>query len=142
MAGQGLLSMGITLSHSPDGTQWTVIPDLQEVPELGGTPEKVEITTLADGSKRYIQGIKDYGDLSFTFLYDNSGANSSFRMLQTLEAGGQIHKFKVTLPDETEFVFDASVATKLNSAGVNAPITFAADLSLNSEITITHPTGA
>jgi len=36
------------------------IPHLMEVPELGGTPEKIDVTTLSDRAKRYIPGIKDY----------------------------------------------------------------------------------
>ena len=58
----GILSKGITLSYKEAET-FKVIPDLQEIPDLGGDTDTVETTTLADGAKRYIKGIKDYGDL-------------------------------------------------------------------------------
>lgn len=138
MAGQGILSKGITLSYKKD-TEFVVIPDLQEVPELGGTVEKVEVTTLADGSKRYINGIKDYGDLAFKFLYDNSGEGASYRILRGLEEAEGIDEYKVELPDGTAFTFSASVATKLDGASVNGALTFTATLTLNSDMEVSNP---
>ena len=72
----GLLTKDIKLSYKNNST-YTEIPNLQECPELGGTAEKVEVTTLADGNKKYINGIKDFGDLAFKFLYDNSTTTSN-----------------------------------------------------------------
>lgn len=138
MAGTGVLSKGVEFSYKK-GSSFVVIPDLMEVPEIGGTPEQVDVTTLADGAKRYIAGIKDFGDLQFKFLYDNSGADSSFRIMAGLEASEAIGEFKVTLPDGTAFAFSGSVSNKLDSVGVNAPLTFTATLSLNSDISIEHP---
>ena len=138
MAGQGVLSKGIKFSYKK-AQAFVEVPDLQEVPELGGSPEKVEITTLADSAKRYINGIKDFGDLSFKFLYDNSGAESSYRIMSGLEAAGKATEFQIELPDGTSFEFSANVSTKIDGAGVNAPLTFSAELSLNSDMVITHP---
>lgn len=136
----GLLSKDITLSYN-SGTElaptWTQIHDLQEVPDMGAAPEKVEVSTLEDGSKRYIEGIKDYGELSFTFLYDNSGETSNYRVLKSLE--GSIKQWKVGFPDTTTFAFDGSVATIIGGAGVNAALTFSAAITLNSDITVANP---
>jgi len=55
------------LFHRTGGTTFVEIPHLMEVPELGGSPEKIDITTLADTSRRFIPGIKDYGDLVTSF---------------------------------------------------------------------------
>ena len=139
MAGTGILSKGTKLLYDKGSSSFVEIPDLQEVPELGGTPEQVEITTLADGAKRYIAGIKDFGELQFKFLYDNSGAESSYRICRTLEESKKITNFKIELPDGTSFTFSASVATKIESIGVNAPLTFVASLSLNSDMVVAHP---
>lgn len=139
MAAEGILSKGIKILYEKTGGVFAEIPDLQEVPELGGSAEKVEVTTLADGAKRYIKGIVDYGDLSFKFLYDNSKTDSSFRVLKGIEDEGKIKKFKVEFPDKTAFAFSASVTTKVNSVSANAPLTFNANLTLNSKIEITDP---
>ena len=52
----GILSKGITLSYKKN-SEYVIIPDLQEVPDLGGSAEKVDVTTLADGNYKYINGI-------------------------------------------------------------------------------------
>ena len=100
----GILSKGITLSYKKD-SQFAIIPDLQEVPDLGGSAEKVDVTTLADGNYKYINGIKDFGDLEFKFLYSNSGTESNYRICRGLEEAGKVVEWKVEFPDGTGFEF-------------------------------------
>lgn len=135
----GILTKGITLSYKKDGTNYDVIANLQECPELGGTAENVEVTTLADGNKKYIKGIKDFGELAFKFLYDNSGAQSNYRIVRGLEEAGNVVDWKVTFPDNTAFAFSGEVTTAIDSAAVNAALTFTATITLNSDITVTNP---
>ena len=135
----GLLTKGITLSYKKDGSNYEVIANLQECPELGGTAENVEVTTLADGNKKYIKGIKDFGELAFKFLYDNSGAESNYRIVRGLEEAGNIVEWKLTFPDNTTFAFSGEVTTPIDSAAVNAALTFTATITLNSDITVTNP---
>ena len=135
----GLLTKGITLSYKKDGSNYAVIANLQECPELGGTAENVEVTTLADGNKKYIKGIKDFGELAFKFLYDNSGAESNYRIVRGLEEAGNAVEWKVTFPDNTTFAFSGEVTTAIDSAAVNAALTFTATITLNSDITVTNP---
>lgn len=140
MAAEGLLSKGITLSYTTATVAEPVeIPDLLEVPEMGGDPEQVDVTTLADGVRRYIPGVKDYGDLAFTFLYDNSTATSSFRILKGIQADDEVATFTLTYPDGTKHEFDAKVNVKMGSAAVNGALQFTATLFLQSDITITDP---
>lgn len=136
----GILSKGITLSYKKDSS-YVLIPNLQECPELGGTAEKVDVTTLADGNYKYINGIKDFGDLAFTFLYDNSGAESNYRICRGLEEAGKIVEWKVEFPDGTGFEFSGEASTTINSASVNSALTFALNITLNSDIAVTHPIG-
>lgn len=135
----GILTKGITLSYKKDGSTYDVIANLQECPELGGTAENVEVTTLADGNKKYIKGIKDFGELAFKFLYDNSGAESNYRIVRGLEEAGNVVEWKVTFPDNTTFAFSGEVTTAIDSAAVNAALTFTATITLNSDITVTNP---
>ena len=79
----GILSKGIKLGYSKaDTSTYTDIPNLQEVPDLGGTPDQVDVTVLTDSVYHNINGIKNLGELAFTFLYDNSGASSNYRVLK------------------------------------------------------------
>ena len=134
----GLLSKGITLSYKKNEV-YTVIPNLQEVPELGGAAEKVDVTTLADGNYKYINGIKDFGDLAFKFLYDNAGETSNYRVCRGLEEAGRVVEWKVEFPDGTGFEFSGEASTAIDSAAVNAALTFTLNITLNSEIAVTNP---
>lgn len=136
----GILSKGIKLGYSAtSGGTYTDIPDLQEVPNLGGSAERVDVTTLTDGNYRYINGVKDFGELEFKFLYDNSGATSNYRVLKGLEDAGAVNYFQVSFPDGTKFTFSGQVSTTIDGAGVNAALTFTAAITLNSEIAVVNP---
>lgn len=137
----GLLTKDTTLSYkSGSGSSFTEIEHLMEVPELGGDPEKVDVTTLSSGVKQYIPGIRDLGDLAFKFLYDNEKATSNYRVLRGLQEANKPVTFKVEYPDGTGHEFDAYVNVKMDSAAVNAAMTFTASMSLQSDITVSHPT--
>lgn len=135
----GILTKGIKLSYKKQGSTYEEILNLQECPDLGGTAEKVDVTVLADGNKKYINGVKDFGDLAFKFLYDNSGATSNYRVVRGLEEKGEIVEWKVTFPDNTEFAFSGEVTTSIDGASVNNAITFTANITLNSDIAVTNP---
>ena len=134
----GLLTKDITLSYKKNSS-YEVLDGLQEVPSLGGTPDKVEVTTLSDGSRRYIKGIKDYGDLTFKFLYQNDTETSNFRVLRGLEESGKIVEWKVNFPDGTGFEFSGECTVAPSDGAVNAAITFNLTISLNSDIVVTNP---
>ena len=134
----GILSKGISLSYTTD-SQFAIIPDLQEVPDLGGSAEKVDVTTLADGNYKYINGIKDFGDLEFKFLYSNSGTESNYRICRGLEEAGKVVEWKVSFPDGTSFEFSGEPSTTIDGQSVNSAITFTLNITLNSDITVSNP---
>lgn len=119
----------------------TKVENLQEFPDLGGAAEQVDVTTLADGNRHYINGIKDFGSLAFTFLYDNSEATSNYRVLRAAEEDGLTHNCEVRFPDGTKFAFAGQISTTITGAGVNAALQFQATVNLNSDITVTDPAG-
>lgn len=136
----GILTKGITLSYKKN-TEYVQIHNLQEVPALGGTAEKVDVTTLEDSNYKYINGIKDFGDLAFKFLYDNSGAESNYRVCRGLEEAGNTVDWKVTFPDTTEFTFSGEASTSVDEGSVNGAITFTLNINLNSDIQVKAPIG-
>ena len=136
----GLLTKDIKLSYKKD-TSYVQIHNLQEVPALGGAAEKVDVTTLEDGNYKYINGIKDFGDLAFKFLYDNSTATSNYRICRGLEEAGKVVDWKVEFPDGTGFAFSGECSVAPSDGSVGGYIAFTLNISLNSDIAVTNPVG-
>lgn len=136
-----MLANGATLGYkeSPEAVDYTILPGLKEIPEIGNNPEKVDNTCLDDKVKQYENGIGDAGDMVYKFKYDNTKAESPYRKLRELEAAGKKVSFCETTADGTKTEFDAQVSVKRNSAGVNGVIEFEASMALQSEIRITDP---
>lgn len=121
-------------------TEFTEIPYIMDVPEFGGAPEKVDVTTLSDKVKKFVPGIIDLGDLDFQFLYDNSTATSNYRVLKGLQDTHTMATFKITYPDSTAHQFDAYVSVKMDEGAINGALTFTCSVQMQSDITVTNPT--
>lgn len=114
-----VISKGITLGYkAASESAYTTLTNLQEIPELGGDTEAIEITTLADAAHMYTDGIKNYGDsLAFKFLYDGT-------QFATLNGLTGTPSWLVTLPDGETCTFSGSCSVKLDGVGVNAALTY------------------
>lgn len=124
----GLLSKGIKLSYkTSESSGFKTLKDLQEIPELGGTPNKVDVTTLDDEARAYINGLIEYGDLSFKFLYDKN----QFLELNALTG---IIDWKVEFPDTLTATFSGESSVKINGEGVETATTYTLNLALSSKI--------
>ena len=104
------------------------LTNLQEIPELGGDVEAIEITTLADKAHVYTDGLLNYGDsLGFIFLYEKT----QFTELQ--EAKG-VKEWKVELPDGATCSFSGSCSVKLSGAGLATALTYTLSIKPTSEM--------
>lgn len=122
-----VISKGITLSYK-NGSEFVALTNLQEIPELGGETEAIEITTLADSAHKYTDGIKNYGDsLAFKFLYETA----QFETLNGLE-GSQ--EWEVALPDGSTCGFGGTCSVKLDGVGVNAALTYTLAVKPNTDM--------
>lgn len=63
------------------GSTPTKLVDITNYPDLMGTPEKLDATTLSDTQRKNILGLKDGNDMEFEILYIASEFN-------TLNSGG------------------------------------------------------
>lgn len=104
------------------------LTNLQEIPELGGEAEAIEITTLADAAHMYTDGIKNYGDsLAFKFLYEKT-------QFTELEGTKTSSEWKVELPDGATCTFSGTCSVKLDGVGVNAALTYTLAIKPNTEM--------
>ena len=127
----GTLSKGIKLSYKASGgSSFIDLTNLQEIPDIGGSADSVEVTTLDDAAHMYINGLLDYGDsLDFTFLYDKTQFN-------TLNGLSGSVNWKVTLPGTGGLTatFSGESSVRLNSVGVNDAITYTLAIKPDSAI--------
>lgn len=115
------ISKGITLKVGEK-----LLTNLQEIPELGGTAEAIEITTLADAAHMYTDGILNYGDsLAFKFLYEQT-------QFEELNGLTDTQTCVVTLPDGATCTFSGTCSVKLDGVGVNAALTYTLSIKPNS----------
>ena len=122
------ISKGITLSYKGEGSEYTALEDLQQIPDLGGEKEAIEITTLADAAHMYTDGILNYGDsLAFKFLYKKEQFN-------TLSAFVDEKEWLVTLPDGETCAFKGTSSVKLDGVGINAALTYTLAIKPSSEM--------
>ncbi len=118
-------SMGITLSYGDKA-----LTNLLEIPDLGvADVERIEITTLADASRKYMDGLKDLGEsLEFKFIYEKT----QFETLNEL-SGSQ--KWKITLPDSATCSWDGSCSVRLDGVGIGAAMTYTLIVRPDTEFT-------
>lgn len=115
------ISKGITIKVANN-----VLTNLQEIPELGGTRESIEITTLGDDAHMYTDGILNYGDnIAFKFLYEKE-------QFTTLNGLSGTQNIVVTLPDSSTCTFSGTCSVKLDGVGINAPLTYTLNVKPNS----------
>ena len=59
----------VFLMKSTDGSVFEKLIDIKDFPDLGGSPEMLETTTLSDGMQTYISGIQSLDGLEFSANY-------------------------------------------------------------------------
>ena len=120
-----VISKGITLSYK-NGGEFIELTNLQEIPELGGDSEAIEVTTLADAAHVYTDGLLNYGDsLAFVFLYEKT-------QFTTLNGLTGVSEWKVELPDGTTCTFTGASSVKLAGAGIATALTYTLSVKPNS----------
>ncbi len=118
------ISKGITLSYGD-----VELTNLQEIPDLGGEVEAIEITTLADAAHKYTDGLMNYGDsLEFKFLYEEE-------QFQTLNGLKESQTWKVSLPDGATCSFGGTCSVRLSGAGIATALTYVLAIKPNTEMT-------
>lgn len=123
-----VISKGITLSYKSGEGTFKALTNLQEIPQLGGSSDAIEITTLADAAHTYTDGLLNYGDsLAFKFLYEKA----QFIELEALEGANE---WKVALPDGTNCTFTGTSSVFMDGVGTNAVLTYTLNVKPNTEM--------
>lgn len=137
-----MLANGAKLGYkkkSASSAAYIDLPGLKEIPELGYEPEKVENTGLNDPHKMYELGIGDLSDMVYKFKYDNTKADSPYRVMRKAADDLEVLSFQETDPDGTKVQYDAQVSVKRTGGAVNGAIDFELTMIVQSDIEIVDP---
>ena len=102
------------LAVSENGTTYKELYGLSGFPQMGGTPNKIDVTNLRDKRKRYVNGVQETEDLAFSFYYNSEKSGDSGA-------------------DETKI--KESYKVLRDSGEVNAALKFTANISCETELT-------
>ncbi len=126
-ASDGLAGTGTKLSYSKDGTSWTDITDVKTIPAVGGTPQTIDVTTLADTRQKQIPGIKQSSSLAFQCVYKGD----NFKKAQAICDNNVTYKFKVTYPDGMTAEFEGRATLAMDSLSTNAAVGFTITITVS-----------
>lgn len=130
---------------SPENT-WEKLIDIKEFPDLGGSPEMLETTTLSDSMQTYIPGIQSLDALEFTANY----TKTDFTALKELE--GEEYDFAVwfggtgegsTLTptgSDGKFEFKGKLSVFPVGGGVNEVVSMTITIAPSTPITLASDT--
>lgn len=114
---------------------------LFSVPEMGGTPETLDVTNLEDAIRRSILGLQDLGTLDFEFYAteDETDTSSQIRdtwnILSGYEAAGDALMWKLEYPDGEGYTWKGKCSVRRQAVAVNEPIKFTLTVATETALT-------
>lgn len=131
-----------TFLMTKETNTWKKVIDIKEFPDLGGTPEMIEITTLSDKVQRNIPGVQSLDALEFTTNY----TLTDYKALKALEGtekefavwfGGTENGDTVT-PNGSDgkFKFKGQLSVYTNGGGTNEVVEMTISIAASSAIVI------
>ena len=113
------------LMYKKSGETYEKLVDIKDYPDIGGSPETLETTTLSDGMQTYINGIQSSEAMEFTINYD-SGTYDTIDALADTETDfaiwfGGTEAAGVVTPtgSEGKFEFKGFISIRVSGKGVN-----------------------
>lgn len=139
-----VLSKGIELGYKTGvATDYTYVKNLVSIPNMGAAPDKVDVTTLGNEQRHYINGLVDFGDLEFGFVYDDGTGTdaenvNTFTELRTLQTAGNPVDWELKFPGTNglKFHFSGKPSVYLSGAEVGARVDFSMSIALESDVTV------
>ena len=131
----------VFLMKKGEGNTYEKLIDIKDFPDLGGSPEMLETTTLSDGMQTYIAGIQSLDALEFTANY----TKADFAKLKELE--GATHKYAVWFGgtvtggtvtptgEDGKFEFDGQLSAFPVGGGVNEVVDMTITIAPSTPIT-------
>lgn len=136
------ISAGASLSYSSDGSSFTKIKGLTSIPQLLGTPEAVDTTTLDNlKNKTSIPGLQELDQLEFPFNLENPEASANINVISGLDKN-TVYYWKVTYASKVEVTIKSKPSYYFNEVGTNEIESFTLVLTPEDDLDVKIPTTA
>ena len=134
MATQGFSTIGLDVKVGDTSLNYVT-----DIGDIGAAPSELDATCMKDSMKKTVPGVQDTKSFEVTFLYDNSAADSDYRVLKTLQDAGEPVELEVTFPDGTVFATTGYVSVMVSGAKVDELVSAKLTFNLQSDWTVTDP---
>ena len=130
---------GTMTSADTAPTSWTKLPEVTEIPEIGGDVENIEVTSLDNLEyKTYIAGLKDTGGAMSLTAYDTPEFRTAWAAFVEASKGtnGAAACIEIPAPLNKRIWFPASaVPLGFGGAAINSALTVTAYFTMLREPT-------
>lgn len=120
------------------GSSYAILVPIKEYPDLGSAPEGIDVTTLSDHIRKYVNGLQDVDTLEFTCNFDKddyatvkalAGTETDLAVVFGANTSGE--------PDGHDgiFIFKGQPDVFVTGSGVNDAREMTVSVNLTSEIT-------
>ena len=93
---------------------WIQLPCIKSYPDLGGSPETIEATTLCDSVQKNVLGVQAIDGFEFPMNY-NADDYETIKQLK-----GQTKQFKLKFKDNAEVTWTGEASCWISGGEVNA----------------------
>lgn len=132
----------VFLMENTKETTWTKVIDIKDFPDLGGTPEMLETTTLSDGMQTYIPGIQSLDALEFTSNYTLEdykklkGMKGTEKLFAVWFGGTESDDTVIPTGKDGKFKFKGQLSVYPVGGGVNEVVDMKISIAPSTPITI------
>lgn len=125
-----------------EASEYKKLVDIKDFPDLGGSPEMLETTTLSDAMQTYIPGIQSLDALEFTANYDKEdyatlaamkGTETDFAVwFGGTESGGVV----TPTGSEGKFEFSGQLSVFVVGGGVNEVVDMTITIAPSTSVSV------
>lgn len=107
---------GVSLMWGTSAETVAKVIDIKDFPDLMGSPEQIEVTTLSDEAQTFINGIRQSSEMAFTYNF----TKEDFAKVEA-DAGKPLH-YALAFSDGSKFTWQGQHASSIAGKGVNEVI--------------------
>jgi hypothetical protein len=134
-----IASRGIKLKYGTSAPASTVLYSLISTPDMGGAPEMIDVTTLADSRRVGLPGVAGNDALEFgglMGLYGATGTTDEYAALRALDPETAYY-WELEWPDGSKDTWQGYPSVRANAAEVNAALGYTLSIIPSTDFTFT-----